>query len=257
MTNAFHEFIKTLKPSLVEQFPEYSKGHIHKIAIEEWKKSERGASASIISRLGTMKYEFNKTLILRIPQYNMCQHDVWREFCEKNKCIYCNKSLKSRRNKSKGDHFLAVQSNSDAPLITNFSAFTMPCCVDCNTSRGKKDVFSFIQGDITRQCNKELLQTVKTIIDMNIEYYNVADKSEYEDEMAQMYEFLRTWSKRAYEIEMQRVTVPMSNLEGKIQTEDLIDQLKKCTIESNDDQRNNDDVQSDVYSRSKRSRHNL
>lgn len=226
MSDVYYEYLRKVKLVLSKQYPKHSKKQIHAIARRKW-KSEEGCGAFIMARHATLKYEVNNTLIARmnLQQYDMHQHEEWKQFCEKRVCIYCDRQLTKKKGKG-GDHFFPVQSKSDKPLLSNFSAFTMPCCGQCNSSRGKKDVFTFIEEDVKRQANRQLIEHIHEIIKNNIENYTV-DQDEYDNIVKRIKDLLFELKERASQIKIQK----MSEFNDEM-LEHLVHKVSCCAISS-------------------------
>lgn len=176
MSEAYHQFMAIEKQKLREMYPHFSSKTISSMARDLW-KANKGCGSGITARNGTLKYEVNKGLIERVPQHDMSQYPEIRAVVTRKECVYCTRPVRSV-SKKKGDHIFAVQADSTKPILTNFSAFTMPCCTDCNNSRGNKPLMEFVLSDEKYQNNMEFFHKTMEIVKENVEYYE-ADQGMY------------------------------------------------------------------------------
>jgi hypothetical protein len=178
MREEYNRFMVKETARLRLLFPQYSKATIRRMAGDEW-RANKGCGSGIKNRYATLKYEVNKSLIERVPQHDMKQYpDIYTAITRKQ-CIYCDRSLR-RVSRTKGDHVFAVQADSSKPILTNFSAFTMPCCADCNSSRGNTPLKEFLMSDPKYQTNADIFDKILDIVDKNVVHYK-ADQSKYDD----------------------------------------------------------------------------
>lgn len=174
----YNSFVCVEKARLRALFPHYSKRTIQRMANDEW-RANKGCGSGIRGRRGTLKYEVNKGIIERVPQHDMTQYPDIQEVISKKECIYCTKPLKNA-SKKKGDHIFAVQADSDKPILSNFSAFTMPCCSECNTSRGNKPIKEFVNSNPQYKTNIVTIDRILSIVDEHIVMYE-ADQEKYDE----------------------------------------------------------------------------
>lgn len=165
--STYNEYRKLRRIQLFDEHPEYSKKTIQHIISDEWKQ-KKGAGANITARKTTMQYEFFKTLINRVPKYDVSQHEDICNIINSNKCSYCNAYLPR---KSVGDHFMPVAGNSKVPLLCNFSHLTIPCCQKCNSSKANKSWKEFADASSTSIDNRKKLQILQEFIDKHVKYY--------------------------------------------------------------------------------------
>lgn len=208
MSKEYHAFMASEKKRLRDIHPHYSTSTIASIARDEW-KATKGCGSSIKSRYGTIKYEINKALIERVPQYDMSQHEDIQKIFVDGKCVYCQKQLHSRT-KGKGDHILPVQAKSCKPVLTNFSAFTMPCCVACNTSRGNKPLKEFVNSNSKYKSNMHIFDRFETIMSDSIVHYE-ADPEEYDACLEYSRKALEHICMLSQKITIKQVTTPFKN----------------------------------------------
>jgi hypothetical protein len=180
-------FMRAEKERLRGLFPHYSKSLIRNMANEEW-KANKGCGSGIRARRGTLKYEVNKGLIERVPQHDMTQYPDVQMVITKKECIYCTRTLRNA-SKKKGDHIFAVQADSDKPILSNFSAFTMPCCQDCNTSRGNKPIKEFVNSNPKYKTNEAIFDRIHSIVNEHIMMYE-ADQEKYDETVRYIEEVL-------------------------------------------------------------------
>jgi 5-methylcytosine-specific restriction endonuclease McrA len=99
----------------------------------------------VISRMSTLNYEIKKTLNAKVPQltYKQCNFtDNINNMFSTTQCVYC-----ANKGKLNSDHFHSVISK-DINLrntYNNLSELKVPCCTDCNSSKGNKHWKEFIQ----------------------------------------------------------------------------------------------------------------
>jgi hypothetical protein len=133
-------------------------------------KVEKKIGACIVNRDSTIRYECNKAYIETIEQFKI-KEQWFLDFKKKGICIYCNN--RSVKKSSTGDHLLPVVSNNGKKnIVTNFSNLTVPCCSECNSKKGNKNWRDFIEQNNYIE-NKEILENIQNIIDINIEYYEI------------------------------------------------------------------------------------
>jgi len=133
---------------------------------------------SIWSRVGTIIYEIGKTVILKTPQYNdYKEEEFFIKHCEKNICTYCQKSLSTKKSKKKGDHINCVIKDKKIRELSNFAGVCIPCCTDCNSSKGGKDLEDFLK--ISPNYDKEFIGKILDHINKNKQIY-IYDVSFYD-----------------------------------------------------------------------------
>ena len=179
MSTEYHKFMAAESARLQILHPHYTKSTIRNMARDEW-RSNQGCGSTIRNRFSTLRYEINKALIERVPQHNMKQYEEIFNILKKKECMYCMKKLRKTTKKGSGDHFFAVQADSSRAILTNFSALTIPCCFECNNSRGKKPVKDFTMSDQKYQSNVRVLKQIEEIVQKNLVEYE-ADTDEYKD----------------------------------------------------------------------------
>lgn len=171
-------FLAEEKERLRNLYPNKTKGDLQNMARLNWKQT-KGSGAEITKRYGTMTNAVKKSLIARVPQFDMSQYknDVENMLVRK-KCIYCDATLRKKFSKDKGDHIFPVQDEStELPILHNFSAFTVPCCVDCNTTRGNTPIKDFLKAEKYQTNLKWFEETLFPIINANKKYYKVDEAS--------------------------------------------------------------------------------
>lgn len=171
--NEYRTFIAEEKERLRKLYPDTTKGERQKMANATWNLT-KGSGAYISGRFVTMTNALNNTLIARVPQFDLSQYDEIQSMLIRKKCIYCDAGLRKKYTKGVGDHIFPVQDKSTKlPILHNFSAFTVPCCVSCNTIRRNTPLKEFLMSDIKYQTNLAWFQMLEPIINQNIKYYDV------------------------------------------------------------------------------------
>lgn len=148
--------------------------------------------SNIIARNGTMLYEYGKALHTQIPQFSKDNYPVWLiELINKKECIYCNCNIKSN-NKTKGDHLDSIICNKKPRQLNNFSNFTLPCCSNCNSSKGKLTWEEFLNKNSKLKTNIkcENFKKIDNFIQNNIIYWYY-DDSEFENIESETTDFLQ------------------------------------------------------------------
>lgn len=204
MTSEYNKFMATESSRLQSLYPHYAKSTIRSMALDEW-KSTKGCGRTIRNRFATIKYEINKALFDRIPQHDMSQYKDIAAVLKKKECMYCEKELPKRKSKGSGDHFFAVQADSSRAVLTNFSAFTIPCCVQCNNIRGKKPIQDFMMSDIKYQSNVHVLKQIEEIVRKNLIEYE-ADPNEYKDLLEYTQEAIDNIRMKAQKLTIRRIS---------------------------------------------------
>lgn len=185
MMNAFNEFRQQRRKQLMEQYPAYTPRTIQLMISDEWKQ-QKGSGSPITSRKTTMQYEANKTLSNRVRQYDIKSSPEICDIVNSKSCSYCDKTL---NRKSTGDHFMPVAANTETPIISNFSSLTIPCCQECNSSKGNKPWQEYVKTKQISVEKVEQLELLQDLINKNIKHYSV-DKEDYKTIKRMITEFL-------------------------------------------------------------------
>lgn len=118
----------------------------------------------IKKRISTIRHEMSRTLGMKVPQFKVAK---WLEkILNSDKCIYCNGIATTR------DHLYSCVYNKKPREISNFSNFTLPCCKECNCSKGKLSWKVFIKKDKKYTKNLKILYKIDKIIKKNKILYN-------------------------------------------------------------------------------------
>lgn len=204
-----HEFQTDRKIQLQNAYPEYSKKAINQMIMEEWKQG-KGAGSSITNRSSTLHNEVIKTLIQRIPEFDISDFPDIYEITICEYCSYCSKRLNKKKTKTTGDHFLPVVGNSKTPILSNFSYLTIPCCSECNSSKQNKNWRVFIEAKPECSENIEKLCRLDTFIYNHIVYYEV-DQADYDQVKADIKKKLEELRQSTQKIKLKEI--PKEQLE--------------------------------------------
>ena len=183
--STWNEFRKMRRVQIQQENPECSPKHIQKRIQNEWKQ-QKGAGACITSRKPTLQYEVLKALINRVPSFDISPYPRVCGIVKSKVCSYCAKPLKR---KSTGDHFIPVAGNSKAPVLSNFSSLTIPCCQECNSKKGKKSWQAFAKVETIPTEQLDNLQYLQDFIDANIKYYKI-DQDAYDKVLCEIMDYL-------------------------------------------------------------------
>lgn len=181
----YNEFRKVRRIQISMENPGYSPKTIQMMISDEWKQ-QTGSGSHITSRKTTLQYEIIRTLINRIPKFDVSKHPKVCEIVNRRSCSYCDKQLPR---KSTGDHFMPVAANSKKPILSNFSHLTIPCCQQCNSSKGKKSWEEFIEMKNVSDDIIVRLRFLQNFINENIKHYSV-DQQAYDDVLREIQDCL-------------------------------------------------------------------
>lgn len=147
---------------------------------------------NIMNRLATLRYEVGKALQDKVQQFDTKSYPKWLSdiFASKT-CMYCGSNLK-KKDKNKGDHLISVIADKKPRGLNNFSKLTVPCCSDCNASKGKLTWLEHLDKNpsIYTEERRAMFEKIEAFINENI-YYSYYDESEYNDIMTVVDMFLR------------------------------------------------------------------
>ena len=128
---------------------------------------------NITQRSSTLFYECFKSIIERVPQYDVSKINWIQHKLKDNHCIYCCKIIKNNDLKKTGDHFIAVVSKNKQ--FSNFSDLRLPCCITCNSKKGNMTWQLFIDKNREFVQNQEFLTSLQAFIDDHIVEYYISD----------------------------------------------------------------------------------
>ena len=191
----YHEFRKQRAAELCEAG--YDKKQIQRMISEEWKAKD-GNGNSITARKTTLQNELKKNIAYRVPQFDTSKVDWLQEILEMRNCIYCDVKLDR---KSIGDHFIPLARDFETQRISNFSCMTVPCCPQCNSSKGNVDWRTFVNRYEKYQKNTQILQRIQEFIDENIEEYEY-NKEDWEESTKFIDSMLDELKKKARNIKL-------------------------------------------------------